>query len=152
MNCKGNKSFGSLQAIPQNMGRLLGAPPKKISCADSMKSFDSELKGDPGSLFSFECPVNCSTGGQLIGVGLYAYQSSICMAAVQQNLISNSEGGYVSVVIGYPQLILTKGKNSANIASEPWPDPSDSESPPLFTFVVTKTTTCHLLGTIEERR
>jgi len=78
----------------------------------------------------------------LLGTGLYAYKSSICKAGLQQNIISNSDGGLVSVVIGYPQLKLTAGINSENISSDSWPDPSQSQPNAQLTFAVVKSNSC----------
>jgi len=61
---------------------------------------------------------------------------------VQQNVISNSEGGLVAVVIGYPTLTLTAGTNSQNISSDLWPDPSQSNPDPLPTFAVVNYNSC----------
>lgn len=69
LKCAGSQGEINLQATPVDQGRMLGPKPKKISCSDTMETI-SDLKGDPGSVFTFECPEDCSTGGSLIGAGL----------------------------------------------------------------------------------
>lgn len=72
-----------------------------MTTADDFQNLANYTRGDPGSIFTFECAeANCSDKGELIGAGLYAYKSPICKAAVQQSLMDDSETSYVSVVIG----------------------------------------------------
>lgn len=70
LKCAGSQGEINLQASPIDQTRQLGPPVKKISCSDTMNSFTSLVKGDPGSVFTFLCPQDCSTGGSLVGAGL----------------------------------------------------------------------------------
>jgi len=100
INCKGTQSQVSLKAslLPQN--RLNGPMIRNISCSTSYAELLPTIKGDPGSVYTFICPEGCASGGNLVGSGLYGFKSSICKAAVQQTILSNSSTGYVSIVIG----------------------------------------------------
>mmetsp|Transcript_43029 Transcript_43029/g.93589 ORF Transcript_43029/g.93589 Transcript_43029/m.93589 type:complete len:82 (+) Transcript_43029:1495-1740(+) len=70
INCDGNPSPIKLQATPKDQTRHMPPTLKKISCSDTMSSQAEQCKGDPGSVFTFECPKDCGSGGTLIGVGL----------------------------------------------------------------------------------
>jgi hypothetical protein len=72
LKCSGSQGQVNLQATPIDQTRAFGPPIKKISCSDTMNSFPSFVRGDPGSVYTFICPQDCSTGGSLVGVGLYA--------------------------------------------------------------------------------
>jgi hypothetical protein len=43
------------------------------------------------------------------------------------NMVSDSDGGFVSTVIGYPTMNLTACENSQNIISSKWPEGPDSK-------------------------
>lgn len=93
LQCKGTQGEVSNQALPIEQGRLLGPKIKTLTCSTTANDLQSFIRGDPGSVFTFICPENCMAGGSLVGTGLYAYKSSICKAAIQQNVLSNSASG-----------------------------------------------------------
>jgi len=141
IQCKGSPGDINLMAVPKPLGRLSGVPIKKIDCNTSVKDITEFIRGDPGSVFTFICPVGCNQGGNMFGSGLYAFRSSICKAAIHVNQLSSTQEGLVSIVIGYPQKSLTGSQNSENVRSENWPQ-SDDDSEPVFTFAVVPTNTC----------
>jgi len=70
IKCMGVGPPINLQATAKDQTRKLGPKVKKLSCSDSLASLESYCVGDPGSVFTFECPMNCGSGGTLIGAGL----------------------------------------------------------------------------------
>lgn len=140
LKCTGSTGPVKLQASPIDQARLFVPSRQRINCSTTLDNING--RGDPGSIFTFTCPKDCALGGELVGAGLYASKSSICKAAVQQNMLSNSDDGIVSVVIGYPTLDLTAGENSENIMSSVWPDPTVSDPEAVKTFAVVQTNLC----------
>jgi len=100
ITCKGTQGAINLKATPIVQNRLLGPTIKNINCGTTLSELGDYVRGDPGSVFTFISPESCASGGNLIGTGLYGFKSSICKAAIQQNQLSNSSSGYVSIVIG----------------------------------------------------
>jgi len=100
IQCKGTPGDINLTATPKPLGRLNGPPVKKIDCNTSLKDITEFIRGDPGSIFTFICPIGCNQGGNMFGTGLYADRSSICKAAIHVNQLSSSEEGMVSIAIG----------------------------------------------------
>jgi len=149
IQCKGSPGDISLAATPKSLGRLTGPPVKKIDCNTSMNDITDFIRGDPGSVFTFICPVGCNQGGNMFGTGLYAFRSSICKAAIHVNQLSSSQEGIVSVAIGYPQKQLTGSQNAENVRSEKWPQSND-DSEPVFTFAIIPTNTCYLVDNVPE--
>jgi len=93
--CSGFPGAPKLKAGIISIGRL--HPPQtfqsQIDCATQMITLLSNYSGDPGSKYTFQCPSNCSKGGVTQGVGIYSINSSVCKAAVQMGVISDSVGG-----------------------------------------------------------
>mmetsp|Transcript_60213 Transcript_60213/g.51010 ORF Transcript_60213/g.51010 Transcript_60213/m.51010 type:complete len:134 (-) Transcript_60213:125-526(-) len=118
LKCKGNPASKEMKAIPKEQERLLGPAIPTISCSDTLDSLSLQTKGDPGSVFTFVCPRGCQEGGLLVGSGLYSSSSSVCKAAIQSGVLTNTEMGFASIALGYLRLKLTGGKDSNDNESE----------------------------------
>jgi len=70
LKCSGVMEAVSLKAVPTDQTRHLGPPLRTISCLDTMLSLQDSVRGDPGSVFVFNCPQDCANGGVLTGAGL----------------------------------------------------------------------------------
>ena len=98
-----------------------GTPKKgeaeKISCSDSVNSLDHK---DEDS-FKVVCPPGCKDGGTVWGTDTYTSDSAICRAAVLQGVVTNDDGGNVTVKVG-PGLKSYAGSKKNGVKSEDYGD------------------------------
>lgn len=81
----------------------LPMPPSiNAKCNTTLK--EKQFRGDPGSIFLVNCPVNCLLDkSSVTGTGIYSIDSSICRSAIHSGVINNEEGGNVLVSKTYGQ-------------------------------------------------
>ena len=75
----------------------LGMPKYKIDC-ETKANFKS-FRGDPGSVYLVDCPINCEKSkGSIWGTGIYTTNSSICRAAIHSGVLNSSQGGVITLI------------------------------------------------------
>lgn len=70
LKCTGTSGTANLQASPIDQVRNFTPPRKRISCETTLDNVRDYVKGDPGSVFNFQCPKDCAIGGSIVGTGL----------------------------------------------------------------------------------
>ena len=81
--------------------KLPMAPTYNARCESTAKNI--YFRGNPGSIFLVNCPSECASQNYSItGTGVYTFDSSICIAALQSGVITN-EGGNLVLIKTYGQ-------------------------------------------------
>jgi len=81
---------------------------EKIGCSDSVNSLGHK---DDDS-FKAICPPGCKQGGSVWGTDTYTSDSAICRAAVLEGVITDDDGGKVTVKIAPGQKSYTGSKKN----------------------------------------
>lgn len=119
--CRGNGDPNKLNQQPSKKARytrkyeyLPLQPMLKADCKTN--TLNLFFRGNPGSVFSVQCPKNCLYENAIVrGNVVYTRESSICQAAIHTGVINNT-GGTVAVVITYGQRYYF-GENIREIAT-----------------------------------
>ncbi|MGZ6095348.1 MAG: LCCL domain-containing protein, partial [Polyangiales bacterium] len=89
-----------------------GTPKKgeaeKITCSDSVNGLGHKDDDD----FKAVCPPGCKSGGSVWGSGPYTSDSSICRAAIHAGVITDDDGGKVTLKISAGEKSYTGSKKN----------------------------------------